>query len=302
VAETTLTLGQYLKKMRTEKGMTLRELYKASGVSNGYISQLENETIGKNGKPISPTIDVIAKLAKALQIPLGQFLLESGQVDNWDYNGLTPEKIAEITADYLRASGLKLDLDDEKSLKDFTEYLAKTKQPNNLTEDNYTGHNLVYLYNQRAKSFDRVLKETPTVDDIIPVSDFIKVPIIGVVRAGVGGFACEEFLGNEYVEKKDLNCQKLDSYFWLRVKGDSMQPEIYAGDLALVCKQPDVESGQLAVVIVNGEEGVIKRVHKSNGGIVLQSVNSSYSPRIFTGQDMENIKIVGKVIEIKRKF
>lgn len=88
-----------------------------------------------------------------------------------------------------------------------------------------------------------------------------KVPIIRTVRACIGGIA--------------------------------------EGDLALVRRMPDVESGTLAVV-VNGDEGVIKRVIKKPGIIELHSFNPYYPVRIIKGEELEIVRIVGKVLETKR--
>jgi len=134
--------------------------------------------------------------------------------------------------------------------------------------------------------------------DVRPVGKLVPVPIIGTVRAGSdGSLACEEYLGSELVE---LDTVKDGDYFFLRVKGDSMYPEIFEGDLVLVRKQPDVESGELAVVIVNGDEGVVKKVIKKENAIVLQSLNPKYEPIVITeGQDF---MIVGKVKRVVRIY
>ena len=73
------------------------------------------------------------------------------------------------------------------------------------------------------------------------------------------------------------------------------------GDIAIVRRQDDVECGELAVVVVNGDEGTLKRVRKFEGGIILEAANPDYPPRIFTGEDLNKIKIVGKVLETRRK-
>ena len=128
----------------------------------------------------------------------------------------------------------------------------------------------------------------------IPYTPTVKLPILGSVRAGVGGFAYEEQIG--YEESFTPNCSP-ETHFYLKVKGDSMEPSIKEGDLALVKRQSDVESGDLAIVLVNGEEGVIKRVIKKDNSIELHSFNHYYPPRIFIGKDMTNVTIIGKVIK-----
>jgi len=134
--------------------------------------------------------------------------------------------------------------------------------------------------------------------EVIPVGKFLQVPVIGTVKAGPNGIAYEEFLGFEFIDADMFkNCEQC---FFLRVKGDSMEPEIKEGDLALIRRQADVESNSLAVVIVNGEEGMIKRIIKRPNAIVLQSINQKYEPIVIT-PGME-FRIVGKVISVLRKF
>ena len=119
-----------------------------------------------------------------------------------------------------------------------------------------------------------------------------KIPIIGTIRAGYGGIAYEEHNGFSFA---DVN--NPEEYFFLRVTGDSMEPRIFDGNLALVHKQPDVESGELAAVIINGEEGTIKKIIKHDGALVLQAFNSAYPPRIISGPSLDEIVIVGRVVK-----
>lgn len=146
------------------------------------------------------------------------------------------------------------------------------------------------------------LNTVPTdIPDAKPLGKRIKVPVIGTVCAGNGSFAFEEDLGHEYTDIEDIG--PCNNYFWLRVKGDSMVGEgIMENDLALVCQKPDVESGSLAVVIVDREEGQIKRVIKRDNTIVLQSANPTYPTALFVGEEASRVRIVGEVIETKRTY
>ena len=93
-----------------------------------------------------------------------------------------------------------------------------------------------------------------------------------------------------------------EEYFYLIVRGDSMEPRIRGGDLALVHRQPDVESGELAVVLVDGEEGTLKRVLKKDGAVILQPFNQSYQTQVFIGEEINRLTVVGKVVETKAKW
>ncbi len=125
----------------------------------------------------------------------------------------------------------------------------------------------------------------------------VQVPVLGRVKAGYGALAFQEDYGTE---PANIGCSS--DYFYLIVHGDSMEPRIHSGDLALVHKQQDVENGELAVVLVDGEEGTLKRVIKKEGAVILQPFNQSYQPQIFIGEEIEQLTVVGKVVETKTKW
>lgn len=133
-----------------------------------------------------------------------------------------------------------------------------------------------------------------------PHSNAIPLPVMGAVRAGFGGVVFEDPSGTEPVDAATLRdgCD----YFWLRVTGDSMTPLINDRDLVLVRRQDTVDSGRYAVVLVDGEEGLVKRVVYADDWLELQSVNPYYPPRRFEGEQMTQVTVVGLVVESKRKF
>ena len=83
-----------------------------------------------------------------------------------------------------------------------------------------------------------------------------------------------------------------------------MEPKISEGDVVIVRKQPDVESGEIAIVLVNGDEATIKKVQKFNGGINLIPSNSAYDVMTYTNEQIEKlpVRILGKVVELRAKF
>ena len=124
-----------------------------------------------------------------------------------------------------------------------------------------------------------------------------EVPIIGTVRAGYGALAFEEHYGSAAADVKNPA-----NYFYLIVRGDSMEPKISEGDLALVHKQPDIESGDLAVIMVDSEEATLKRVLKKDGAVILQPFNPAYPTQIYIGSDLDRLTVVGKVVETKTRW
>ena len=130
----------------------------------------------------------------------------------------------------------------------------------------------------------------------------IKVPVLGYVAAGIPIEQIEDILDYEELdpERFNPNCE----YFALKIRGDSMQPRIMDGDVVIVRKQPSVESGEIAIVCINGEEATCKQIRKHEDGLSLISLNQSYAPMYFTPKEVAEkpVTILGKVIELRGKF
>ncbi len=125
--------------------------------------------------------------------------------------------------------------------------------------------------------------------------------VYGTIPAGIPMECIEDVIDTEEIPSSMLKGGK--QYFGLKVKGDSMYPEYLDGDTLILLKQDDCESGDDAVVMVNGNDGTFKRVFKNENGIILQPLNSNYQPMIYTNEQIENlpIRIIGVVDEIRRK-
>ena len=134
----------------------------------------------------------------------------------------------------------------------------------------------------------------------VDISTFVKIPVYGEVSAGLGCLAEDNIIGYELVSPESIS--KYEDYFFLKVKGDSMEPKICTDDLALIQKQTSVDNGAVAVVIIDNENGVIKKVNYGDDWIELVSFNPYYPPRRFEGADVQRIMIVGLVKQIVRKF
>ena len=133
---------------------------------------------------------------------------------------------------------------------------------------------------------------------LFELSDKAFVPVIGSVRCGVGGLAYEYI--DEYITIDDA--YRPDEMRGFRAEGDSMEPEIRSGDICLVHLQDEVPDGAIAVVVIDGEEGTMKRVHRQGAAIILQSENPKYAPRVFSGGELDRVHIVGRVVEVRRNM
>lgn len=119
-------------------------------------------------------------------------------------------------------------------------------------------------------------------------------PLLGTVKAGYDYLASENIIGYVSIDKK---ISDPENYFALKVTGDSMQPVLYEDDIVIVHRQNDIESGQIAIVLVNNEEATVKKVIKYNDHIELIAFNS-YCP-VKKLDKTCNFKIVGKVAEAR---
>ena len=127
------------------------------------------------------------------------------------------------------------------------------------------------------------------------------IPVLGSVPAGIPIEAIQDIIDYEEI---DAATAAKGEYFALQVKGSSMEPRICEGDIVIVRKQDDVESGEIAIVMVNGDNATIKRLLKYEDGIRLMPTNPAYEPLYFTNDEIleKPVKVIGKVIENRQKY
>lgn len=128
------------------------------------------------------------------------------------------------------------------------------------------------------------------------------IPILGTVKAGYDYLAQENWIGTIDVETSLVG--NGEEYFALKIKGDSMAPVFLENDIVIIKKQDDCENNEFAVIIINGDEGTLKKVKKTDSGIILQPLNPAYGPIMYTYEEVQMIpiKIVGIVKQLKREF
>lgn len=131
--------------------------------------------------------------------------------------------------------------------------------------------------------------------------NIIKVPVLGRVAAGIPIEAIQEVEGWEEMYKPGIGD---DTYFALRIKGASMEPRLREGDIVIVKKTDYFESGDVCIVLVNGNEATVKVVQKQADGLTLIGYNTSvYPPHFYSAKEVEElpVKIIGVVIEFRCK-
>ncbi|MBQ2743429.1 MAG: helix-turn-helix domain-containing protein [Oscillospiraceae bacterium] len=156
---------------------------------------------------------------------------------------------------------------------------------------NYFGVSVGYLLGNEKKPLS----------DAEGITKAKKIPVLGNVAAGLPISAVENILDYEEISE---DMARTGEFFGLRIKGNSMEPRIKEGDVVIVKQQDDVESGQVAIVLINGDDATCKKFVKHDNGISLVSYNPAYSPMFFTPEEIKTkpIRIIGRVVELRGKF
>lgn len=128
------------------------------------------------------------------------------------------------------------------------------------------------------------------------------VPVLGEVAAGIPIEAVEDIVDYEEI---DAALAATGDFFGLRIKGSSMEPRIREGDVVIVRKQDDADTGDTVVALVNGDSATVKRLKKeADGSMWLLPNNPAYDPQHFTPTEIveKPVHIIGKVVELRGKF
>lgn len=134
----------------------------------------------------------------------------------------------------------------------------------------------------------------------LPSDKIFMRPLYDSVAAGIGAVADNTIL--TYIPTFISNSMEKDMYIWVNVQGDSMSPLIDDGSKILIKKQESVDSGQIAVVLIDGEEAVVKKIQYGKDWIELISVNPYYPPRRFEGSEVLRVRVVGLVKQIMKEL
>jgi len=129
----------------------------------------------------------------------------------------------------------------------------------------------------------------------------VKIPVYGQIAAGVPIEAIEDIIDYEEIPAE---MAKDGEYIALMIKGDSMEPRLQTGDVVIIRKQETVDSGQIAAVMINGNEATLKKVILRTGGITLVPLNPKYEPMVYSNEQVKNLPIIiiGRVVEARCKL
>lgn len=127
-----------------------------------------------------------------------------------------------------------------------------------------------------------------SIPGINPIPKTYKRPRLGTIACG------EPILAEENIEAYDDIPDNIKCDFTLICKGDSMvNARINDGDIIYIKQQSQVDNGEIAAVLIDNE-ATLKRVYIYEDKVVLQPENTKYPPFVYTKEDMNNIRILGK--------
>ena len=131
---------------------------------------------------------------------------------------------------------------------------------------------------------------TAPMGNIIPMPQLNKIPLVGTIACG------EPILAAENLEGEVSIPDDIKADFALRCSGDSMiDARILDGDIVYIRQQPTVNNGEIAAVLI-GDEATLKKVFISEGTITLLACNSNYQPFVYSGEKLNEIRILGKAV------
>lgn len=144
------------------------------------------------------------------------------------------------------------------------------------------------IFNVPPSSF--IDEDYTSYGNVISFPKMSRIPLVGTIACGTPILATENIDG-EVTVPEDINAD-----FALRCKGDSMiEARINNGDIVYIRQQPTVDNGEIAAVLID-EEATLKRVYLYDNTITLVACNSKYQPFVYTGEQLNQIRILGKAV------
>lgn len=127
-----------------------------------------------------------------------------------------------------------------------------------------------------------------------PLPEMAMVPLVGTIACGT------PILAEQNVEARIGVPAAWRADFALTCKGDSMTPRYLDGDIVCIRCQPQVENGQIAAVLI-GDEATLKRFYQNGDTVTLQAENPAYSPLVYRGEELNEIRVEGRVVGFCRQ-
>ncbi len=319
-----------IKNRRLELGLTMLDLAKKVGVSEGTVSRWESGDIANMKR------DKIVALAKALN--LSPAIIMGWSEDPEDYpDDVDDDLLTQAHGDLYFARRLQQrrdrqnGVDGKSQLNRFYQALeicgvskedfwctapesphgklSKIEAMDGYTDDQYIERMMSFIekyniskdwiFEGKGEMFSKTqAAESPSSlpSNAIPYKPSRRIPILGRISAGLPLFAEEHIEGYTYIDRNDDA-----DYFALRVEGDSMDAaRMFDGDTLIVRVQPEVENGQIAIVMVGDNDATVKKFYRDGNMVTLmpQSNNPKHEPQ-FYDLKKTSIRVLGLVVKIE---
>lgn len=300
-----------------ESGATAKEFAEGAGIAGGSI------TDWKTGRS-KPSVESLQKIAKYANVKL-EWLTGDSEFKNHEdaLKQYVEEQIAitvlkcfaQYHSEYVVPCDINKDKTDElidllksiqynysaneskKQLKKFIDSFPSDKQKKIMEFLRIILKDIVYVidsFNIAHNLMSLIEMEKDNNNNL--TSSIYNCPVYGQISAGQPNWVEECLEGYLPIDPNLMNINNPEECFFLRVNGESMNTLVKNGAYALIRKQDTVENGEVAVVLVNGDEATLKKFTQHNDVIVLEPMSSDPS---FTTQIYDKntkIKILGKYI------
>lgn len=277
------TFADRLKALRQERGLTQSELADKLNIGRSALAMYES---GKR-IPKYKTIDIFADffdvsadyLRGKISSKHGYVLSQKEQEEWFEQIKTESAKAGHPIPDYIH------------TLPEFSAFMEEMRLEGVIESQNKTINQLVEQLRTAQISLNAPFPRKG-----------VKIPVLGKVVAGIPLEAVEEILDYEEITPE---LAATGEFFALQIRGRSMEPRMLEGDVVIVKRQDDVESGDVAIVLVNGDEATVKKIKKMDTGITLIATNTSvYEPHFYSNEEIKTlpVQILGKVVELRGKF
>ncbi len=152
---------------------------------------------------------------------------------------------------------------------------------------------LADYFGVKKSELDPRFIQEPT--NLIEINETVKIPVLGTIACGEPILADENILEYRNTFNHNLPTGEL---FYLKAKGDSMTPSIPDSSYVLIRRQEEVENGEIAAVLINGDtEATLKKVRRLGNNILLEAINEEYAPYLINEENPA--RIIGKAVKVE---
>lgn len=287
--------AQILKNIN-ETYINQRDFSKKSEINRTYLSQYMNKQLDNPPKP-----EILKRLANSSHgiTNYNELMSICGYISNIEDK---KHVMAQTQSDYLELRKYILE-NNNFSSSEISEFKKILSIPDNLKYEEKLDIFLRTLDNKKkeialnmVKDSMNYIKSISYVEYYNSNNKYYMCPVYGQISAGQPNWVEECIEGKLPIDPELMGIINPEEHYFLRVNGESMNKVVKNGAFALIHKQDMVENGEIAVVLVNGDNATLKRFSKEGNIIVLtpESTDSSIKQQIYT-KDVQ-VKIIGKYV------